>query len=78
MTATTPLAPRERPCRQDPPIRPVGRGQVVTSICKAIGQPVRVFDFDDGDGRVLIVEPLMFIPILHSTVDSFEGQPNNV
>lgn len=75
---TNPLAPRERPCRQDPPIRPVGRGHTAAAICRAIGEPVRVCELDDGDGRTLIIEPLMFIPIIHSTVDTVEGQQNNV
>lgn len=30
------------------------------NICKAIGEPCRVTEIDDGDGRTLIVEPLRY------------------
>lgn len=79
MTPTNiPVAPRDPPCRQPLPIRPVDRSQLAANICRALGAPVRLSEFDDGDGRILIVEPLIFIPILHSTFDSLEGQLNNV
>ena len=30
------------------------------NICKAIGEPCRVFEIDDGDGRTIIIEPLRY------------------
>lgn len=33
---------------------------IAGKICAALDQPVRVFEMDDGDGLVLIVEPLQF------------------
>lgn len=33
------------------------------AICRALGEPVRVREMDDGDGRTPIVEPLRFIAV---------------
>lgn len=36
------------------------------AIARAIREPVRVCEIDDGDGRTLIVEPLHFHKVFHS------------
>lgn len=36
----------------------VSRDTLSQSISRALNQPVRVVEMDDGDGRTLIVEPL--------------------
>ena len=59
VTALPGMRPAGSPLVNTPP--PASGDSLSQSICRALGQPVRVTEMNDGDGQILIVEPLKFI-----------------
>lgn len=43
-----------------PASSPTAGGGIAAAICAALGEPVRIVEINDGDGRLIMAEPLHF------------------